>query len=109
MDIRDLCYELYKIDWRSSHVSRDEELKAMKNYYNNLDDYNCMYETYIEENGYNGFLYACYDEFCENEYRDKKYICSLLGNEQLIGLYIKDIDNELELNENEEMEEEMIL
>lgn len=94
--IRKLCYELYKIDWKHSHmITSEREIDSVKNYYQGLvdDDTDYTYNDYLEEFGYNGELYSCFDEFCDNEYDDKEYICGLLDDEKLISLYLKDIEN----------------
>lgn len=49
-------YELYKIDWCEQ---RNISLKdAIAN----------------KENGINGEMYVCFDEFMDNEYQDKEYM-----------------------------------
>lgn len=91
--IRHLCYELYKIDWERSHgITSQIKMDYIKDYYLGLsdDDSEYTYEDYLFEFGYNGELYACYNEFLENEYLDKEYICSLLDNENFKELYIPD-------------------
>ena len=92
--IRKLCYELYKVDWKHSHmITKDREMDSIKNYYEGLvdDDTDYTYNDYLEEFGYDGELYICYEEFLETEYQDEDYICSLLDNENLIDMYRKDI------------------
>ena len=93
--IRELCYELFKVDWKHRHVSADMEMDNIKNYYEYLidcGDTDYTYEDYVSEFGYGGYLYACYDEFCESEYLDKDYICGLLDNGKLIQMYLEDIE-----------------
>ena len=92
--IRKLCYELYKVDWKHSHmITKDREMDSIKNYYEDLvdDDTEYTYNDYLEEFGYDGELYVCYEEFLEAEYLDVDYICSLLDNEKLIAMYRKAI------------------
>lgn len=94
--IRKLCYELYRIDWKHSHmITSEREMDFVKDYYQGLvdDDTDYTYNDYLEEFGYDGELYSCFDEFCDNEYHDKEYICGLLDDEKLISLYLKDIEN----------------
>ncbi len=93
-----LCYELYKVDWKHRHmITADREMDSIKDYYEGLadmddmDDAEYTYNDYLEEFGYDGELYVCYEEFLENEYRDGDYMCSLLDNEKLIAMYHKDI------------------
>ena len=92
--ISKLCYELYKIDWKHSHmITKYREMDSIKDYYEDLvdDDTEYTYNDYLEEFGYDGELYVCYEEFLEAEYLDEDYICSLLDNEKLISMYRKAI------------------
>ena len=96
MDIRKLCYELYKIDWKHSHITKEREMNSIKDYYEELidNDNEYTYEDYIEEFGYNGELYVCFEEFCDAEYYDVDYMCTLLDNDKLINIYHEDIKEE---------------
>lgn len=92
--ISKLCYELYKIDWKHSHmITAEREMDSIKNHYEDLvdDETEYSYNDYLEEFGYDGELYVCYEEFLDAEYMDEDYICSLLDNEKLIAMYRKDI------------------
>ena len=97
--IRKLCYELYKVDWKYSHITKDIEMDNMKNFYEDiiekdidvLNDYS--YEDCVYEFGYNGEVYADYDEFLDNEYQEEDYIKELLDNKKLFKLYLKDLEN----------------
>ena len=90
-----LCYELYKVDWKHSHmITAEREMDSIKDYYEGLtdmDDTEYTYNDYLEEFGYNGELYVCYEEFLETEYLMEDYICSLLDNAELIAMYHEDI------------------
>jgi len=69
-------------------------MDSNKDYYESLvdmDDTEYTYNDYLEEFGYDGELYVCYEEFLENEYLEDDYICGLLDNEKLIAMYYKDI------------------
>lgn len=78
-----MVYELYKIDWlrritadRKMYVVRGffEETVAEKNFIG------YPIEDYIKENGYQGELYVCFNEFCGAELNDKEYIRELIGS-----------------------------
>jgi len=93
---REMCYNLYKQDWKRSHlISREVEIDMIKNYYQDYLPHAgrkpMSYQQYIEEVGYHGELYVCIDEFMESEYQDEKYMHTLLDNEELIAMYDKDI------------------
>lgn len=95
--ISKLCYELYKVDWKHSHmITKEVEMDSIKNYYEGLvdEDVEYTYSDYLEEFGYDGELYVCYEEFLENEYLEEDYICGLLDNAELIILYYQDIHEE---------------
>ena len=96
MDIRKLCYELYKIDWKHSHITKEREMDSIKDYYEGLidNDIEYTYEDYIEEFGYNGELYVCFEEFCDAEYYNVDYMRTLLDNDRLINIYHEDIEEE---------------
>ena len=94
MKISELCYELYKEDWKWLFgVSRNAEQRYLIDYYlyTLSEDDSITYEEYIEEYGYSGNLYVCYDEFLDNEYRDEEYMLALLSNKMLQEEYLKDI------------------
>ena len=96
-----LCYQLYKEDWKRSHmISREIEMDSIKNYYEmifaeNVNDTKYTYNDYLEDFGYDGALYAGYGEFCETEYQCEEYMCSLLDNEKLIAMYHEDINTDI--------------
>ena len=100
--ISQLCYELYKLDWKKRHmVLGEREADSIKDYYDGIlsEDYTAdeySYQDFIEENGYHGELYVCYDEFYDAEYHEKDYMCELLDNPELIALYYKDINEDNE-------------
>lgn len=91
--IRGLCYELYKNDWMR-RISAERKADALKNWYQETPIWNrTVYppSSYIEENGYDGEYYVCFEEFLEAEYQDSDYIKSLLDNEQLYTEYQEDL------------------
>lgn len=102
MNIRHLCYELYKLDWKQSHmITAEKEMASVKDYYACLADYEMedeseySYTDYLEEFGYDGGeLYVCYEEFCDAEYHDKKYIRRLLSDANLVAIYLADVESE---------------
>lgn len=75
------CYELYKVDWMS-RISTERQLTAMREYYKMTlwDDF-IPFKYYISDRGYDGEIYACFDEFLECEFKDKEYMRNLLTDE----------------------------
>ena len=97
MQIRHLCYELYKIDWKYAHgITPDVESKTIIDYYEGLvdDDEFYTYEDYLDEFGYDGVLYVRYHEFLDYEYRDREYMYTLLKKKrpELLDIYDKDVE-----------------
>ena len=94
--ISQLCYELYKTEWKQHHIDEETENNTIRNYLNflieeNVDGKLYTYSDYLDEFGYNGELYVCYEEFLEAEYLEEDYICGLLNSEKLIDMYYKDV------------------
>lgn len=102
INIKELAYELYKQDWIDNHVTPKMSLDAIKNYYEAkqecIDDGYPMsysFDEWLEIEGYCGFLYVCYDEFCETEYLDKEYMVDLLDdNKMFVDMYLADINTQ---------------
>lgn len=97
MDIRKLAYELYKIDWKDSHgiiprVEKDN-LKLYSEYLTDFDS-SYSYEDYLEDYGYYGQLYVCFNEFLDYEYQDVAYMKGLFSNDKLFQKYLKDRNEE---------------
>ena len=93
MTISELCYELYKINWMKDHVSVQEQMDSLKNYYEDskMDTVPTTYQQILEEFGYRGEMYVCFKEFLENEYQVKEFIKKLLGNNNLFKDYEADL------------------
>lgn len=90
-DIKKLCYELYKNDWMREHgITHEMQQDAIKNFYEEFSACSGEYtfEDYLRDYGFEGKIYACFDEFLDNEYSDEDYICKLLDNTNLIDLYL---------------------
>lgn len=91
------CYELYQLDWMMTHgYSLQDAFNMLREGYaegcasGNIDggtgcdnDFD-MLEDYFEEQGFNGELFVCEEEFYEAEYLDTDYMEYLLPKEMLI-------------------------
>lgn len=100
INIRDICYRLYKWDWCRNHsITTQRKAYHIRDYReflrkNKLTMESYSYDKYLKEFGYGGELYVSYEEFMKNEYLDKNYICGLLkGCENLISDYRTDIES----------------
>ena len=86
-DLKKIAYELYKIHWKRIHISTEREMAEYRLYYLILledygerDYYAPTFKDWLEENGYDGEFYVCFDEFIDAEYEDVDYMSYLLGN-----------------------------
>lgn len=94
MNIRELAYTLYKIDWMR-RISPERMSDFVLNYYVDRKiepSSDATLLEVLEEFGFDGELYVCYDEFLENEYLDKAYMESLLPPVQYEE-YLEDLKN----------------
>ncbi len=91
MNIKELCYELYKEDWKLLHgIIREQEKRNMIRYFEEQDTEGYSYEDYLDDYGYGRQLYVCFDEFLGAEFTDKEYMYKLLnGNTKLFDEYLK--------------------
>lgn len=92
--IKTICYNLYKEDWINTHISIEEKLQVIRDYYveSIKEGFSYSFEEYLNEFGYDGILYVSFKEFCKNEYLIKDYMKELLKDNFLIDLYLKDIN-----------------
>lgn len=113
------CYELYKIDWIQSHILSDRFFEKYQQYvldyqWDLLDGWDMDYWTenkpsfdeWLFENGFDGEIYVCFNEFIEYEYLDENYMKELLTSNKS-----KDINNLFEIYQchmeyNQSLEEE---
>ena len=94
MEIRELCYELYKNDWLS-RITPEEKAKSLIDYYEYQkedSDTSLDYNDFLFGYGYGGQIYVCFDEFYNEEYQDENYIKGLLNNDALFEEYKHDIE-----------------
>lgn len=103
MNIKEVAYELYKIDWKRTHITPGIEMDTLKYFATQSVLYDkasslisfgegyASYNKYLEDAGFFGEIYACFDEFVDSEYEDKEYIKSLLQDPELINAYFLDL------------------
>ncbi len=82
IDIARLCYELYKVDFMK-RISAERQMDALKNAYESGQ----YLMDYLEESGYDGECFVCFDEFMNAEFKDEEYIKGLLDNDKLFEEY----------------------
>ena len=88
-NISDLCYELYKLDW-IRRISAERQMDAMKDWYQEVapeDREDISPADWIFDQGYQGELYVCKDEFLGAEFLNEEYIKGILDNDELFAEY----------------------
>lgn len=86
MDITKIAYEKYKMDWMISHGHTLEELICELNLMQEEEDastVSTLYKDWEYGFGFGSEIWACYDEFMDYEFTDKKYMKSLLTEDEL--------------------------
>lgn len=94
--IQKIAYEKYQLDWMMQHGHSVAELldilrKAIEE--NDMYDITAntanFAEEYLEDHGFGGEMYVCYDEFLHSEYTDVKYMQGLLTKKEFLE-YLKE-------------------
>lgn len=100
--ISEVAYELYKQDWIDSHTTPAIRLESLREYFKykkeciendfEIDSFEeWLFENCYTKDGRSVGVYACYNEFLEEEYLDYEYMYELLLDDELIEMYFKDI------------------
>lgn len=95
MNIRQLAYQLYIIEWKHTHITPEMEMDAWKNYFEYTEDFSeYSFDDYLNDYGYlsSGTMYVCFEEFMNTEYRMVEYMENLFDNTKLFSLYLADIE-----------------
>lgn len=112
VNVSKIAYALYKQNWINGHTNSEMRMDALREYYEFLlknqkkNLKHISFEEYLLQFGYNGCIYANYEDFCKNKYRNKDYISKLLNIPELISLYEADLELLLELNSKEKDNED---
>ncbi len=83
MGIKKVAYEKYKETWIRERNYTSEFLEKIHNQYEkekHEDTYS--FEDYINEYGYEGECYACFEEFLNTEYLEQEYMRELLSGKE---------------------------
>lgn len=80
-DIRQTAYEKYQHDWMISHDIDEAAMdKAIQEYVaDTAEDKDIPFSEWLFDRGFDGSIWACYDEFLNAEYRDDSYMKNLLS------------------------------
>ena len=93
-NIRVVAYRKYQCDWLSSHgYGMKDIFNLVKEWLEEVEsnDYEGDFQEYMEEFGFNGCIYACYEEFLEEEFFDRAYMKELLTDKEFFD-YTHDRD-----------------
>lgn len=100
MCIKEVAYEKYQWHWLMSHDYSINDLSdSASDWFNmrlsdpNNDD---PFSDYVFDQGINGMLWACFDEFVNCEYQDADFMRGLLSEPEYVE-YCNDIEAELKL------------
>ena len=97
-NIYKLLYSLYKLDWMCSHnITKQQEIDTLFTFFDYVEesevsmDY-ANFEDFLMNYGFSGEIYCCFDEFCDNEFKDSDYMLYLIGDRPTIRtLYLKEL------------------
>ena len=95
--ISERAYDKYCLDWMMSNgISLKDAFNVLREGYTQgcadgdidggtscYDDFNYI-ETYFEEQGFNGSIFVCYDEFINTEYGMAAYMKDLLTEREYL-------------------------
>ena len=95
MDIKKIAYEKYKLDWMLRHGYTLENLVgSLSDCMEDVnEDFVAVFDIWESDYGFGSEIWACFDEFIDNEYQDKGYMTQLLNWEEY-EKYEEDMKNE---------------
>lgn len=82
MNIKQIAYEKYKLDWMMRNgYSLSDLIRKVGEYMEESDeDIVCSFDMWEYDCGFGGEIWVCFDEFLENEYQDEEYMRSILDD-----------------------------
>lgn len=86
MNILLIAYEKYRLDWMKRHNHTITELiRALDQMQSDLPEESVsdLFDNFDNNYGFDGELWACFDEFMETEFRDDEYMATILTPEEL--------------------------
>ena len=97
MNIVKIAYEKYKLDWMIGHDHTLYELMCHLDIMQEEEDKTAVYSLYKDWEygfGFNGEMWACYDEFMDYVFYDKNYMKALLKEDEWNAYlqYINEVD-----------------
>ena len=94
MTIRELAYEMYKMDWMR-RIYCGVQMEVLKKYYQETTEEDrevYTFEDYVLEYGYSGQPYVGFNQFLRAEYLDEFYMKYIFyKNDKLFKEYQEDL------------------
>lgn len=88
MNIKEIAYEKYKLDWMLAHNCTIKDLiMEIQIYKDEIDSdlsLDSMFADWEFGYGFKGEIWASYNEFLETEFLDKSYMIYLLTNNEYL-------------------------
>lgn len=84
LDVKKIAYEKYKLDWMLHHGYTLEDLvNSLSDCMEGVnEDFVVVFDIWESDYGFGSEIWACFDEFIDNEYQDKGYMKQLLNWEE---------------------------
>ena len=97
MNIRQIAYGKYKLNWMMAHGYTIENLLELVGKHL-IDDPDWSladaYDEWEVDDGFHGEIWACFEEFLDYEYQDKEYMSLILDTGEYYE-YLKDIEEDM--------------
>lgn len=94
-EIKQKAYEKYQMHWMLSHDVKVTDFGKLADAWRierEEDASKCVtFLDFLEEQGFDGCLWSCYEEFLECEYQDRGYMQFLLTEEKEWKDYLMDV------------------
>ena len=91
MNIKKRVYERYQTWWMMSHDIKVTDISLLADEWRaDAEEYQ-TFADYIEEQGFDGSIWACFEEFISAEYLDMEFVSMLLPEDALYKEYLKDL------------------
>ena len=96
MNIKGIAYGKYKLNWMMEHGYTIEDLfKFVGEHLTDDTDWSLAgaYDEWETEDGFNGEIWCCFEEFLDFEYQDKEYMITILDPDEYYE-YLRDMEEE---------------
>ena len=94
MNIKEIAYGKYKLNWMMEHGYTIEDLfKLVGEHLTDDPDWSLAdaYDEWEMEDGFNGEIWCCFEEFLDYEYQDEEYMIMILDTGEYHE-YLRDME-----------------